>query len=84
MPPLAMILHGLRRMTRILGATIWVGPERIGRQGSAGRRPARNTRPFNKLKAHRAVAVRYDKRDCVCRFTIDVASIRIWLCDPGT
>jgi transposase len=37
---------------------------------------------LNKLKGHRAVATRYDKRDYVFRGTIDVASIRIWLRDP--
>jgi transposase len=39
-------------------------------------------RAINKLKGHRAVATRYDKRDYVFRGTIDVASIRIWLRDP--
>jgi transposase len=39
-------------------------------------------RAINKLKAHRAVATRYDKRDYMFRGTIDVASIRIWLRDP--
>lgn len=39
-------------------------------------------RALNKLKAHRAVATRYDKRDYMFRGTIDVASIRIWLRDP--
>ncbi len=34
------------------------------------------------LKAHRAVATRYDKRDYTFRGTIDLASIRIWLRDP--
>jgi hypothetical protein len=36
----------------------------------------------NKLRATRAVATRYDKRDFVYRGTIDVASIGIWLRDP--
>jgi transposase len=63
---------------------------RRGRRG--GRPPAfdkeaykqRNTveRAFCKLRQHRAVATRYDKRDFVWRGTIDVASIRIWLRDP--
>jgi len=39
-------------------------------------------RAINKLKGHRAVATRYDKRDYIFRGTIDVASIRIWLRDP--
>jgi len=39
-------------------------------------------RCLNKLKGHRAVATRYDKRDYIYRGTIDVASIRIWLRDP--
>jgi transposase len=63
-------------------------------RGSAGGRPPafdpaactqRNTveRAIGKLRQHRAVATRYDKRDYVWRGTIDVASIRIWLRDPG-
>jgi transposase len=61
-----------------------------GRRG--GRPPAfdptaykqRNTveRTIGRLRQHRAVATRYDKRDYVWRGTIDVASIRIWLRDP--
>jgi transposase len=64
------------------------------RRGSKGGRPpafdaaaykARNTveRAFCKLRQHRAVATRYDKRDFVWRGTVDVASIRIWLRDPS-
>lgn len=62
------------------------------KRGSKGGRPPafdaaryrqRNTaeRCFNKLKQHRAVATRYDKRDYVYNGTIEVASIRIWLRD---
>jgi hypothetical protein len=64
------------------------------RRGSTGGRPPnfdtiayrdRNTveRTINKLRGHRAVAMRTDKRDYVYRGTIDVASIRIWLRDPA-
>jgi transposase len=62
------------------------------RSSKGGRSPAfdaaiykqRNTveRAFGKLRQHRAVATRYDKRDFVWRGTVDVASIRIWLRDP--
>jgi transposase len=63
------------------------------RRGCTGGRPPRFDpevykqrnvveRAFNKLKAHRAVATRYDKRDYTFRGTIDLASIRIWLRDP--
>ena len=40
-------------------------------------------RAVNKLRATRAVATRYDKRDYVYRGTVDVAAIRIWLRDPA-
>jgi transposase len=50
----------------------------------AGRHKQRNTveRCVNKLKAFRAVASRYDKRECIYQGTVDVASIRIGLRDP--
>ena len=62
------------------------------RRGSRGGRPPafdpiaykqRNTveRAFSRLRQHRAVATRYDKRDFVYRGTVDVAAIRIWLRD---
>jgi transposase len=62
------------------------------RRGSEGGRPPafgpaackqRNTveRAFCRLRQHRAVATRYDKRDFVYRGTVDVAAIRIWLHD---
>lgn len=63
------------------------------RKGSRGGRPPnfdkihyrdRNTveRAVNKLRGHRAVATRYDKRDYIYRGSITVASIWIWLRDP--
>jgi transposase len=65
---------------------------RLTRGSLGGRPPAfdaeaykqRNTveRAINKLRATRAVATRYDKRDYVYLGTIDVASIMIWLRDP--
>ena len=64
---------------------------RLRRGAKGGRPPAfdphaykqRNTveRAFNRLRQHRAVATRYDKRDFVYRGTVDVAAIRIWLRD---
>jgi transposase len=64
---------------------------RLRRSSKGGRPPAfdpaaykqRNTveRAFNRLRQHRAVATRYDKRDFVYRGTVDAAAIRIWLRD---
>jgi len=64
---------------------------RLRRSRRGGRPPAfdpgaykqRNTveRAFCRLRQHRAVATRYDKRDFVYRGTIDAATIRIWLRD---
>ena len=56
------------------------------RKGSRGGRPPAfdkvHERAVNKLRAHRAVATRYDKRDYVYRGTVNVAAIWIWLRDP--
>ena len=60
------------------------------KRGSKGGRPPifdaerykeRNTveRCIGKLKSHRAVALRTDKRQRIYQGTVDVASIRIWL-----
>lgn len=65
------------------------------RKGSRGGRPPafdkvryrdRNTveRAVNKLRAHRAVGTRYDKRDYIYRGTITLATVTIWLRDPVT
>jgi transposase len=62
------------------------------RKGPTGGRPPafdkiqyrrRNTveRAINKLKAFRAVATRYDKRDYMYQATLDIAIIKIWLRD---
>jgi len=86
----------LRR--RLIRATIPEPSDQIRsrlRRGSKGGRPPafdpeaykqRNTveRAFCRLRQHRAVATRYDKRDFACRGTVDVAAIRIWLRDLTT
>jgi transposase len=66
---------------------------RVRRGRSAGRPPAfdpdsykqRNIveRAINKLKGHRGVATRYDKRDYMFRGTVDVASIKICCVTPS-
>ena len=85
---------GLRR--RHIQAVIPEPADQIAnrrRRGQRGGRPPsfdaelykqRNTveRAINKLRQHRAVATRYDKRDFVYRGSVDVAAIRIWLRDP--
>ena len=64
------------------------------KKGSKGGRPPvfdpihyrdRNTveRAVNKLRGHRAVATRYDKRNYIYLATVAVASIAIWLRDPA-
>ena len=65
---------------------------RLSKGARGGRPPSfdkvhyreRNTveRAVNKLRAHRAVGTRYDKRDYMYRGTITVATISIWLRDP--
>ena len=85
-------IRGYLRKRRIKATIPEPADQKNNRQrrgGKGGRPPAfdpetykqRNVveRAINKLKAHRAVATRYDY---TFRGTIDLASIRIWLRDP--
>jgi transposase len=81
-----------RRITATIPEPVDQTNNRLRRGRAGGRPPAfdaegykeRNVveRCINKLKGHRAVATRYEKRDYMFRGTVDVASIRIWLRDP--
>jgi transposase len=71
-----------RRISRPIGnvGAAWAGDHAFDLESHKQRNIVE--RAVNKLKGHRAVAARYDKRDYTFRGTVDVASIRIWLRDP--
>lgn len=81
-----------RRITATIPAPADQAGHRARRGRRGGRPPAfdasaykdRNTveRTFNKLKDHRAFAMRTDKRGYIYTGTTAVAAIRIWLRDP--
>ncbi|GAA3599431.1 hypothetical protein GCM10022419_099010 [Nonomuraea rosea] len=78
--------HKLRIPRRGLGRPRKHPGARAGRPPGfdAERYKERNAaeRCINKMKGHRAVALRADKRERIHQGTVDVASIRIWLRDP--
>jgi transposase len=85
-------LHTVRRWLSQSSSEVRKTAGTALRGSAGGRPPAFDTerykdrtsveRAFNKLKAFRAVATRYDKLDIIYQGTIDVASIKISLRDP--
>ena len=83
-----------RRITAVIPVKADQAANRCKKRSRGGQPPdfdterdkERNTveRCFNKLRQHRAVTTRYDKREHIDQGVIDVASIRIWLRDPVT